>query len=108
MILAEFIASSSQMLLKKSAEKSYASVIKEYLNVFVIVGYSLLLVSMVISIFCYDGLGYMGTVVMEPISYVFVLILSRIVFKEKISKRKIVGMSLIICGIAVFFLNKPM
>ena len=48
MILAEFIASSSQMLLKKSAEKSYASVIKEYLNVFVIAGYSLLVVSMVI------------------------------------------------------------
>lgn len=108
MLLAELIASSSQIFLKMSSKKSYPSAIREYLNCLVIGGYSLLLVSMVISIFCYDGLGYMGTVVMEPISYVFVLILSRIVFKEKISKRKIVGMSLIICGIAVFFLNKAM
>lgn len=105
MILAEFIASSSQMLLKKSAEKSYASVIKEYLNVFVIAGYSLLLVSMVISIFCYDGLGYMGTVVMEPISYVIVMFMARAFFKEKLTARKLIGMGLIVCGIAVFHLS---
>lgn len=110
MLLAEHIASSSQIFLKMSSKKSYPSAIREYLNCLVIGGYSLLMVSMVITVFCYnkDKLGYMGTVVMEPISYIFVLILSRIVFKEKISKRKIVGMSLIICGITVFFLNKPM
>lgn len=111
MLLAELIASSSQIFLKMSSKKSYPSAIREYLNCLVIGGYSLLMVSMVITVdFGYnkDKLGYMGTVVMEPISYVFVLILSRIVFKEKISKRKIVGMSLIICGIALFFLNKPM
>ena len=109
MLLAELIASSSQIFLKMSSKKSYPSAIREYLNCLVIGGYSLLMVSMVITVvFGYNKLGYMGTVIMEPISYVFVLILSRIVFKEKISKRKIVGMSLIICGIAVFFLNKPM
>lgn len=108
MLLAELIASSSQIFLKMSSKKSYPSVIREYLNCLVIGGYSLLMVSMVITVFAYqkDKLGYMGTVVMEPISYVFVMILSRIVFKEKISARKIAGMSLIICGIAVFFLNK--
>ena len=108
MLLAELIASSSQVFLKMSSKKSYPSAIREYLNGLVIGGYSLLMVSMVITVFAYqkDKLGYMGTVVMEPISYVFVMILSRIVFKEKISARKIAGMSLIICGIAVFFLNK--
>ena len=105
MLLAELIASSSQIFLKMSSKKSYPSAIREYLNCLVIGGYSLLLVSMVISIFCYDGLGYMGTVVMEPISYVIVMFMARAFFKEKLTARKLIGMGLIVCGIAVFHLS---
>ena len=104
MILAELIASTSQILLKKSAQKEYPSFIREYLNVLVIGGYGLLMVSMVISIFCYDGLGYMGVVVMEPLGYIIVMFLSRLVFKEKFTPRKLVGMFLILGGIAVFYM----
>ena len=103
MILAELIASSSQMLLKLSAGKEYPSFIREYLNVLVISGYGLLVLSMIISIFCYDGLGYMGVVVMEPIGYVIVMFMSRVFFKEKFTPRKFLGMVLIISGIAVFY-----
>ena len=104
MILAELIASTSQILLKKSAQKEYPSFIREYLNVLVIGGYGLLMVSMVISIFCYDGLGYMGVVVMEPLGYIIVMFLSRLVFNEKFTVRKLVGMFLILGGIAVFYM----
>ncbi|SFU87423.1 multidrug ABC transporter [Butyrivibrio sp. INlla21] len=104
MLLAELIASTSQVLLKKSAEKNYPNIIREYLNALVIGGYMLLVLSMVISIFCYDekALGYMGVVVMEPVGYIIVMIMSRIFFKEKISARKLVGVVLILSGIAVF------
>ena len=102
MIISELIASTSQVLLKKSAEKEYPDFIREYLNVLVIGGYGLLVLSMVISIFCYDGLGYMSVVVMEPIAYIFVMFFSRIIFKEKIVRSKIIGMILIISGILVF------
>ena len=54
MLLAELIASTSQVLLKKSAEKNYPNIVREYLNALVIGGYMLLVLSMVISIFCYD------------------------------------------------------
>ena len=104
MIVAELIASTSQILLKKSAQKEYPSFIREYLNVLVIGGYALLMLSMVISIFCYDGLGYMGVVVMEPIGYIIVMFLSRLVFKEKFTVRKLIGMVLILGGIAVFYM----
>ncbi len=104
MILAEIIASSSQMLLKKSAQKEYPSFIREYLNVLVIGGYGLLVVSMIITIFCYDGLGYMGVVVMEPISYILVMVMARIFFNEKITTKKVIGMCFIVAGIAVFYL----
>ncbi|MCR5155929.1 MAG: multidrug ABC transporter [Butyrivibrio sp.] len=103
MIFAELLASTSQILLKKSAQKEYPSFIKEYLNILVIGGYGLLVLSMVLSIFCYGGLGYMGVVVMEPMAYIMVMILSRIVFKEKITPRKIIGVVLILTGIVVFY-----
>ena len=103
-LLALLIASISQVLLKISAQRTYTNIIREYLNVFVIGGYALLMLSMVIDIFCYGGLGYLGVVVMEPISYVMVMFLSRVIFKEKIVPSKIVGMVLIIAGIAVFYL----
>ncbi|WP_024865400.1 multidrug ABC transporter [Butyrivibrio sp. FCS014] len=103
MIFAELLASTSQILLKKSAQKEYPSFIREYLNILVIGGYGLLVLSMVLSIFCYGRLGYMGVVVMEPMAYIMVMILSRIVFKEKITPRKIIGVVLILAGIVVFY-----
>ena len=103
MFLAELIAASSQMLLKKSATIRYSSFIREYLNAFVIVGYGLLVLSMVITIFCYEGLGYMGTVVMEPINYILVMIMSAIIFREKITRKKLIGMFFIIAGLLVFY-----
>lgn len=104
MILAQIIAAASQILLKKSAGRHYDSFVREYLNALVIGGYALLLVSMVIVIFCYDGLGYMGAVVMEPLSYIMVMIMARFAFSEKLVPKKLIGMALIVCGIAVFYL----
>ncbi|WP_034446042.1 hypothetical protein [Butyrivibrio sp. AE2032] len=103
MVMSELLASTSQMLLKKSALKKYPSFIREYLNILVVGGYGLLVVSMVIAIFCYGGLGYMGVVVMEPMAYILVMIMSRIFFKEKITKSKLLGMALILGGIVVFY-----
>ena len=45
----------------------------------------------------------MGVVVMEPIAYVIVMFMSRVVFKEKFVRSKIIGMVLIISGIVVFY-----
>ncbi len=103
MVVSELVSSTSQMLLKKSATKEYKNIIREYLNGWVICGYGLLFLAMIISIFCYSGLGYMGVVVLEPINYVLVMIMSRIFFKEKFTPRKLLGVLLIICGIAVFY-----
>ena len=104
MLFSLLIAATSQVLLKMSAKREYSSFLREYLNGYVIGGYSLLVCSMVLAIFCYKGLGYMGTVVMEPISYIMVMALSRVIFKEKVTLPKIVGMILIIAGITVFYL----
>ena len=49
-LLSLLIASTSQVLLKMGAQREYSSFLREYLNPFVIGGYGLLMVSMVIAI----------------------------------------------------------
>ena len=102
MIVSAFIASFSQILLKISAGKKHENVIKEYVNPLVIGGYAMLVVSMFLGIICYKHMDYMQVVILEPIGYIIVMFLSRIFFKERVTKRKVLGMALILAGIVVF------
>lgn len=102
MVVSAFIASFSQILLKISAGKKHENVIKEYVNPLVIGGYAMLVVSMFLGIICYKHMDYMQVVILEPIGYIIVMFLSRIFFKERVTKRKVLGMALILAGIVVF------
>lgn len=105
MICSELIASTSQMFLKKSALIKYDNPIREYLNKFVILGYGMLFVSMMLTIVAYKfSDAYMNVPVLETLGYIFVMILGRIFFGEKITKEKIAGMVLIFLGILVFYI----
>ncbi len=104
MLLGQLIASVSQILLKKSSQKEYPNFIRQYLNILVIGGYGLLVVSLLIAIICYGHMPYMYVVIIEPVGYILVMLLSRLVFKEKITGNKILGMMLILAGIGVFYL----
>ena len=99
-----FIATCSQILLKKSAEIEYASRIKEYLNWRVIVGYGMLLASTILTIFAFKGLDYKNGPIIESLGYIFILFLGRFFLKEKITKKKVIGNMLILLGIVVFYL----
>ena len=98
------IASFSQVLLKMGAGKSYTSKIREYLNFFVITGYGMLFLSMVLTIVAYSHLSYLSVPVVEAVGYVLVPVLSYFIFKEKLSKRKILGIVFILAGIVVYYL----
>ena len=101
-ISAVLIASVSQVLLKISANREHESHLKEYLNRYVILGYFLFVFSTVLVILGYKGLPLKAGPILESIGYVFVLILSSFIFKDKITKNTIIGTVLIICGIIVF------
>ena len=96
------LASSSQILLKKSAAKTWPSTLRQYLNVYVIAGYGMLGFSMILGLLCYRFLGYMETVILEPVGYILVFLFGRIVFAERFTPRKVGGICLIIAGILVF------
>ncbi|MBE5871814.1 MAG: multidrug ABC transporter [Lachnospiraceae bacterium] len=95
------VASVSQILLKKSAMKQYDSWVKEYLNPYVIIGYGLLFLSMVMTIYAYKGVELKTGPVIESTSYLYVAILSAVFLKEKISNKKKLGLLVIVAGVIV-------
>lgn len=104
LVLSVVIASFSQILLKKSAQKTYDSFIKEYLNPYVIFGYGMMFVSMFLTIIAYSGMEFTNVQIIEATGYIMVLILSYFFFREKITGRKLLGMLFIFGGIAVYYL----
>lgn len=104
LLLSVMIASSSQILLKKSAMKKYKSIIFEYLNPLVIIGYGMMVVSTITTILAYRGIEYKNGPVIESLGYLLVMVLSYFFFKEKITKKKLFGNMIILLGIFVFYL----
>lgn len=101
-ITSVLIASISQVLLKTSANKQYKSIFREYLNVHVIIGYTLFFASTLFAIWGYKTIPLKSGPILESLGYVFILVLSLIFFNEKLSKNKIIGTILIIAGIVIF------
>ena len=103
--LSVIISAFSQIILKKSAKKNYDSVIKEYLNPYVIVGYIMMFGATIFTILAYKfGLEYKSGPVIESLGYVLIMFLSLWFFGEKITKKKLLGNGLVILGIIIFYL----
>ena len=103
LVLSVVVASLSQILLKKSASKTYSSVLREYLNPYVIIGYGMMVVSTLLTVGGYAGLEYKNGAVVESLGFVLVMLLSRFFFGEKITRKKLFGNALILLGIFVFY-----
>ena len=104
LILAVLVSSISQIILKKSASKTYDSVLKEYLNVYVITGYVLMVISTVLVVLGLKGVPYKNEPIIESLGYLFVMILSNRLLGEKITKKKILGNGLILLGILIYYM----
>lgn len=104
-LLSVVIASCSQILLKKSAMKQYPSFLREYVNPYVIIGYGMLFGSMLLTIVAYKGIEFKNGPIIESLGYVLVILLSRLIFREKITKSKIIGTLCIIAGVMIFVLG---
>lgn len=99
------IAALAQMALKKGAVTPHSSVVREYLNVWVIGGYFLMFLSMVIDIWAVSkGVQVKELSTMESCSYLFVPLLGRFFFGERIGLKKALAIALILGGVVVFFL----
>ncbi|MBO5479004.1 MAG: EamA family transporter [Clostridia bacterium] len=100
-ILSVCIASTSQILLKKSANQTKQNKWQEYFNKYVIIAYILLLISTLLTMIAYKNLNLSTGVVIESISYIIIAILSYFLFREKITKSKAIGIIMIVAGIII-------
>ncbi len=103
-LVAFFLSAVSQAMLKKAAEKEYSSVLKEYLNPLVITAYLIFVATTLMAIIAYKGIPLSMGAVLESTSYIYVTIFGVRFFKEKVSKRKILALVIIITGICVYSL----
>lgn len=102
MVVSVFISSVSQVMLKKSAQKKYPSKIKEYLNPLVIIAYILFFSCTLITMYALRVVSLSTWPVIEASGYVFVAALGFIFLKERLTKRQLIGMALIVAGIIIF------
>lgn len=104
MIVSVLISSVSQILLKISAKKTYPSKIKEYLNPYVILGYGLFFGCTLISMYALKVVPLSMSPILESTGYIFVSALSFLFLKEKLTRRQLIGIVLILIGIVVYSL----
>ena len=104
-IFSVFAAACAQMLLKRGARQNYAGFWRQYLNPWVIGGYAIMAGSLILNIFCMSrGVQVKEVSVIESLSYLFVPTLAFFLFKEQLTKRKLCAITIIICGIIIFFI----
>ncbi len=97
------LAAISQILLKKSALKEHNRFLKEYLNPYVIGGYALTGISMLLTILAFRGMEYKNGPIIEALGFVLVMFFGLFVFREKLTKKKLMGTVLILAGIFVYY-----
>lgn len=96
-----FISAISQVMLKKAAMKTYPSKIREYLNPLVLSAYLIFIVATLCSVIAYRGVPLSLGPVLEATSYIYVTIFGVKIFHEKVNRKKILALALIIAGIVV-------
>ena len=105
MFLGTFVSAFSQLLLKQSAGKTYRHPIFEYLNWRVITAYGIFVGVLLLNTYAYTHVDMKYGAVIDTFSYVFVMLLSYFILKEKFTKGKLAGNLLIMTGIFIYTLG---
>ena len=99
-VLAVFISSCSQLILKKVALKKYVG-LKYYLNIYTFIGYGIFFLVSLCIILLYRHLALSVGALLESTSYIFIPLLSFAFLRERISKKQIIGILFILVGMVI-------
>ena len=105
MIAAALLAAFSQILLKKSTLEKHDNFVRNYLNAKVIAAYSIFTVTVFINIYAYTGIDYKLGAVLGSTAYVFTMLLSKLLLKDKLTWGCIAGNCFIVIGIGIYVSN---
>lgn len=105
LLINSLLASFSQVLLKKSAIKKHNSIISEYINIYVIVGYGLFFIVLLGNIFIMRYIEMnIVSVFSEAMPLVISIFTGYVFFNEHITKEKILSVALILVGIVLIII----
>lgn len=102
MLFGVFLGSIAQIPLKNSALEKEYSAIRYFINKKTILGYGLMIIASLLSFVAIRNIELKRAAIIETSGYLFILAISRIVFKEIITRRQYIAALLIIIGILVF------
>ena len=97
-----FVSGISQVMLKKSANKAYASRAAEYLNPLVIFAYTLFVVSTLLSTLAFKVIPLSMGPILDATGYIYVTAFGVLIFHERLDRKKVLALALIICGIVIY------
>lgn len=103
-LFSTFLASVSQVLLKKAAVREHKSLLAEYTDWRVLLGYGLFVGCTLLTMLAYKGVPLNVGPVLEATGYLYVTIFGITIFHEKMNPRKILALALIIVGILIYAL----
>ena len=101
-LFAVAVASLGQISLKKATFDDEYSLLRQYANPHVVLGYSLMLLSMGMASIAYREVSLRIAQALDSLGFALIPILSHFFFKEKLSTLKIIGFFLIASGVLIF------
>lgn len=103
-ILNVLAAAIAQILLKKSTKINRDNHLKEYLNGWVLGGYTLMGFSVIGNIFVMNkGLLLKEVSILGSLNYLFIPLLAFFFFNERLTKKKISSIMVILIGTIIFY-----
>ena len=102
LLFSVFISSVSQILLKKAANRTYETPLKEYLNPLVVGAYWLFFCSVILTMLALKYVPLSMSPILESTGYIFVSVMGYIFLKERFTRRKLCGFALILAGVIIF------
>ncbi len=100
-LITPLISAISQLILKRTADNPRLTGIRAYLNAPVIAAYALFFGCMLLNVVALKTLDLTVASVLEASGYIYVMTLSFLFLKEKITPRRLIGNIVIIVGIVL-------
>jgi small multidrug resistance pump len=101
-LISGFVAAISQIIMKKAAiKRKEGTGIRKYIKC-ILFAYFMLFATLLLNMIALRFMQYKFAPVFSSVSYVFVIILSKLILKEDITWNQRIGMILIFTGMGVF------
>lgn len=102
-IVSAMMVATSQVLLKVGANRyGEHSVVRQYLNAFVLTGYVLFFLVTVVNVYVFSVVPLKMANIFVALGYVGVLVLSRLFLGERVDPQRIIGVVLIAAGVGLY------